>query len=184
MSSLLPKKDTLEDRKNPLLSRPPTERQNRRKNRQFTWPQDGAPKAGRRPHPRVSRTCVCANTCVTGWHRNRIVVVVKPSVRRCQWPPRGARMTVLTWPCSSMKECAKVTSKTCENGQESGVQVGICSPWTRSAPGCGDTSKASASRPQGRYRLGHRPVVLPPRRPREGCTHCGKKTCQFERTRQ
>ena len=63
-------------------------------------------------------------------------------------------------------KCAQVTGKAGENGQNSG-EMGGSSPWTRpSAPECGDTLKALAGgdrprrRLRGRYRLGHRPVVL------------------------
>ena len=43
------------------------------------------------------------------------------------------------------KECARITGKDGENGQNSG-EMGGSSPWTRpSAPGCGDTLKALAS---------------------------------------
>ena len=68
---------------------------------------------------------------------------------------------------------ARVTGKAGENGQYSG-EMGGSSPWTTpSAPECGDTLKAQAGgqrpiqggdrprrRLRGRYRLGHRPVVL------------------------
>ena len=89
---------------------------------------------------------------------------------RGKWPPRGTGTTVLTYPRSA----PRVTGKAGENGQYSG-EMGGSSPWTRpSAPGCGDTSKASASScsiqewdqgtwPRDRYRLGHRLVVLPQR---------------------
>ena len=70
-------------------------------------------------------------------------------------------------------KCAQVTGKAGENGQNSG-EMGGSSPWTRpSAPECGDSPKALAGdqrpiwgvdrprrRLRGRYRLGHRPVVL------------------------
>ena len=70
-------------------------------------------------------------------------------------------------------KCAQVTDKAGENGQNSG-ETGGSSPWTRpSAPECGDTLKTPAGdqrpiqggdrprrRLRGRYRLGHRLVVL------------------------
>ena len=85
-----------------------------------------------------------------------------------------------TYPCPTVscvsvavRRRAWVTGKAGENGQHS-VHMGGSSPWTRpSAPGCGDTLKALAGdqrpiqggdrprrRLRGRYRLGHRPVVL------------------------
>ena len=86
-----------------------------------------------------------------------------------KWPPRGTGTTVLTYPGSAPRR----TDKAGENGQYSG-EVGGSSAWTRpSAPECGDTLKAPAGdqrpikgwdrprrRLRGRYRLGHRPVVL------------------------
>ena len=52
--------------------------------------------------------------------------------------------------------CARVTGKVVdENGQNSG-EMGGSSPWTR--PSGGSSSKRK--RFPGRYRLGHRPVVL------------------------
>ena len=85
-----------------------------------------------------------------------------------------------TYPCPTASRVsvavrgrARVTGKAGENGQNSG-EVGGSSAWTRpSAPECGDTLKALAgdqrlilggdrprTRLRGRYRLGHRPVVL------------------------
>ena len=86
-----------------------------------------------------------------------------------EWPLRGTGTTVLTYPGSA----PRVTGKAGENGQHSG-EMGGSSPWTRpSAPECGDTLKALAGdqrpiqggdrlrrRLRGRYRLGHRPVIL------------------------
>ena len=73
------------------------------------------------------------------------------AARKGKWSPRGSGTTVLTYPCPSQpcvggsKGCARVTGKAGENGQNSG-EMGCGSPCTRpSAPGCGDTSKASAS---------------------------------------
>ena len=82
----------------------------------------------------------------------------------------SGRHAVLGWQFSPTLECAKGNR---QGGQNSG-EMGGSSPWTRpSAPGCGDTLKAPASdqrpiqggdrprrRLRGRYRLGHRPVVL------------------------
>ena len=100
--------------------------------------------------------------------------------KKGKWSPRGSGTTVLTYPCPTASRVsvavrgrARVTGKAGENGQHSG-EVGGSSAWTRpSAPGCGDTLKAPAGdqrpilggdRPRrrfrGRYRLGHRPVVL------------------------
>ena len=83
------------------------------------------------------------------------------------------RMSNCTCSPHLLWKCAQVTGKAGENGQNSG-EMGGSSPWTRpSAPGCGDTLKAPAGdqrlvqggdrprrRLRGRYRLGHRPVVL------------------------
>ena len=91
------------------------------------------------------------------------------AARKRKWPPRGTGTTVLTYPRSAPGG----TGKAGENGQHSG-EVGGSSTWTRpSAPECGDTLKALADdqrpikggdrprrRLRGRYRLGHRPVVL------------------------
>ena len=91
------------------------------------------------------------------------------AARKGKWPPRGTGTTVLTYPRSAPRG----TGKAGENGQHSG-EVGGSSAWTRpSAPECGDTLKALAGdqrpiqrggrprrRLRGRYRLGHRPVVL------------------------
>ena len=91
------------------------------------------------------------------------------AARKGKWPPRGTGTTVLTYPRSAPRG----TGKAGENGQHSG-EVGGSSAWTRpSAPECGDTLKAPAGdqrpilggdrprrRLRGRYRLGHRPVVL------------------------
>ena len=93
------------------------------------------------------------------------------AARKGKWPPRGTETTVLTYPGSAPRG----TGKAGENGQHSG-EVGSSSAWTRpSAPECGDTLKALAGdqrpikggdrprrRLRGRYRLGHRPAVLPP----------------------
>ena len=120
----------------------------------------------------------------------RLVGVAIPPVRRkggraglpkkAKWSPRGTGTTVLTYPCPTascvsvaVRGRARVTGKAGENGQHSG-EVGGSSAWTRpSAPECGDTLKALAGyqrpiqggdrprrRLRGRYRLGHRPVVL------------------------
>ena len=85
--------------------------------------------------------------------------------------PTASRVSV------AVRGRARVTGKAGENSQNSG-EVGGSSAWTRpSAPVCGDTLKALAGdqrpiyggdRPRrqlrGRYRLGHRPVVLSARR--------------------
>ena len=58
-----------------------------------------------------------------------------------KWPPRGTEMTVLTHP----RNAPRVTGKAGESGQNSGDGAARSS-WTRpSAPGSGETSKASAS---------------------------------------
>ena len=47
--------------------------------------------------------------------------------KKGKWPPRGTVTTVLTYPCPSQpcfggsKECARVTGKAGENGQNSGA---------------------------------------------------------------
>ena len=82
-----------------------------------------------------------------------------------EWSPRGTGMTV-----PPILERAQETGEAGENGQYSGEMGG--SPWTRPSAECGDTLKALAGfgsiwggdrprrRLRGRYRLGHRPVVL------------------------
>ena len=91
------------------------------------------------------------------------------AARKGKWPPRGTGTTVLTYPRSAPRG----TGKAGENGQILG-EVRGSSAWTRPlAPECGDTLKALAGdqrpieggdrprrRLRGRYRLGHRPVVL------------------------
>ena len=72
--------------------------------------------------------------------------------RKGKWSPRGTGTTVLTCPCPTASrvsvavwECARVTGKASENGQNSGNGAARFS-WTRpSVLGCGDASKASAS---------------------------------------
>ena len=137
-----------------------------------------------------SRTCVCKHLFarvahaggegrinVLQWYRP--VGVAKTSSETQRRKSRAAQKgrVTATWyeddsPHQSWK-CAQVTGKAGENGQYSG-EMGGSSPWTRpSAPGCGDTLKApggdqrlirGGDRPRrrlrGRYRLGHRPVVL------------------------
>ena len=73
--------------------------------------------------------------------------------KRGKWPPRGTGTTVLTYPCPShpcfggSKECARVTGKAGENGQNSG-EMGGSSPWTRpSAPECGGHTQGYSGRP-------------------------------------
>ena len=153
---------------------------------------DGVPKAGLQQaaaDPRgSSRTCVCANTLVTGvahagevkgelsscpWYR--LVGVAKTSsetqrrvdraARKCEWSPRGTGTTALTYPCPSQpcfggsKGCAQVTGKAGDNGQNSGDGAARSS-WTRpSAPGCGDTLKALAS--YGSIQGGHQSNLAP-----------------------
>ena len=92
------------------------------------------------------------------------------AARKGKWPLRGTETTVLTYPGSAPRYQAKL-AKTVNIRVE---WAAVSSPWTRpSAPGCGDTLKAPADdqrpiqggdrprrRLRGRYRLGHRPVVL------------------------
>ena len=112
---------------------------------------DGVPKVGLQQaaaDPRgSSRTCVCANTLVTGvayagevkgeltscpWYG--LVGVASTSsgmqrrvdraARKSEWSPRGTGTTALTYPCPSQpcfggsKGCAQVTGKAGENDQK------------------------------------------------------------------
>ena len=88
------------------------------------------------------------------------------AARKGKWSTRGTGMTV-----PPILERAQETGEAGENGQYSG-ETGGSSPWTRPSAECGDTLKALAGfgsiwggdrprrRLRGRYRLGHRPVVL------------------------
>ena len=124
--------------------------------------------------PRGSRTCVCANTFeervshaggegrinVLPWYRPVGVAKYLQLDAEEEEPGCPHGYVVATWygdesphlslpdspPLSAaVSECARLTGKVSENGQNSGG-MGGSSPWTRpSAPACGDTSKASAS---------------------------------------
>ena len=134
------------------------------------WGRQGRCTTGGGGLARVPNLRVCkhlfrrvAHAGVEGWINilpwYRLVGVAIPPVSReggraglpkeGKWPPRGTGTTVLTYPLPSQpcfggsKECARVTGKAGENGQNSG-EMGGSSPWRPSAPGCGDTLTALA----------------------------------------
>ena len=102
------------------------------------------------------------------------------AARKGKWPPRGTGTTVLTYPCPTASRvsvavggCARGTGKAGENDQYSGAGRQLSLDKTVGSRVWRHT-QGSSGRPasdlgwgivledglRGRYRLGHRPVVL------------------------